>query len=118
MEELKPGGAQILVTESNKKEYLDLLAQYRLATSVKQEIEAFVKGTIKKDFTPRHKVFFSVYSWSISPLHSLRGIFNSCLCTYFVPGSLLFLGREEGGNLGKRLIMQFPEANRRKKNLN
>ena len=58
MEELKPGGAQIPVTESNKKEYLDLLAQYRLATSVKQEIEAFVKGMIKKDFTPRHKVFF------------------------------------------------------------
>lgn len=112
MEELKPGGAQIPVTESNKKEYLDLLAQYRLATSVKQEIEAFVKGTIKKDFTPRHKVFFSVYSWYISPLHSLR------LCTYFVPGSLLFLGREEGGNLGTRLIMQFPEANRRKKNIN
>ncbi|XP_058965485.2 apoptosis-resistant E3 ubiquitin protein ligase 1 [Pocillopora verrucosa] len=44
LEELKPGGAQIPVTESNKKEYLDLLAQYRLATSVKQEIEAFVKG--------------------------------------------------------------------------
>lgn len=42
--ELKPGGAHIPVTESNKKEYLDLLAQYRLATSVKQEIEAFAKG--------------------------------------------------------------------------
>lgn len=45
--ELKPGGAHIPVTESNKKEYLDLLAQYRLATSVKQEIEAFAKGAIK-----------------------------------------------------------------------
>ena len=33
------------MTESNKKEYLDLLAQYRLASSVKQEIEAFAKGT-------------------------------------------------------------------------
>ena len=43
--ELKPGGTQIPVTESNKKEYLDLLAQYRLASSVKQEIEAFAKGT-------------------------------------------------------------------------
>ena len=41
MAELKPGGAQIPVTESNKKEYLDLLAQYRLSSSVKQEIEAF-----------------------------------------------------------------------------
>lgn len=43
--ELKPGGSQIPVTESNKKEYLDLLAQYRLSSSVKQEIEAFAKGT-------------------------------------------------------------------------
>lgn len=42
--ELKPGGSQIPVTESNKKEYLDLFAQYRLASSVKQEIEAFAKG--------------------------------------------------------------------------
>ena len=45
MVELKPGGAQIPVTESNKKEYLDLLAQYRLSFSVKQEIEAFAKGS-------------------------------------------------------------------------
>ncbi|XP_073249496.1 apoptosis-resistant E3 ubiquitin protein ligase 1-like [Porites lutea] len=44
MVELKPGGAHIPVTESNKKEYLDLLAQYRLSSSVKQEIEAFTKG--------------------------------------------------------------------------
>ncbi|XP_073250144.1 apoptosis-resistant E3 ubiquitin protein ligase 1-like [Porites lutea] len=44
MVELKPGGAQIPVTESNKKEYLDLLAQYRLSSSVKQVIEAFAKG--------------------------------------------------------------------------
>ena len=45
MVELKPGGAQIPVTESNKKEYLDLLAQYRLSSSVKQEIETFAKGS-------------------------------------------------------------------------
>ena len=45
--ELKPGGSQIPVTESNKKEYLDLLAQYRLASSVKQEIEAFAKGNCR-----------------------------------------------------------------------
>ena len=45
--ELKPGGSQIPVTESNKKEYLDLLAQYRLSSSVKQEIEAFAKGNCR-----------------------------------------------------------------------
>ena len=45
--ELKPGGSQIPVTESNKKEYLDLLAQYRLSSSVKHEIEAFAKGSVE-----------------------------------------------------------------------
>ena len=45
MVELKSGGAQIPVIESKKKEYLDLLAQYRLSSSVKQEIEAFAKGS-------------------------------------------------------------------------
>ena len=44
--DLKPGGSQIPVTESNKQEYLDLLAQYRLSSSVKQEIEAFAKGSL------------------------------------------------------------------------
>jgi len=48
--ELKPGGSQIPVTESNKKEYLDLLAQYRLSSSVKQEIEAFAKGVAEISF--------------------------------------------------------------------
>ncbi|XP_031569260.1 apoptosis-resistant E3 ubiquitin protein ligase 1-like [Actinia tenebrosa] len=41
---LKPGGAQIPVTEENKLEYLNLLAQYRLVTSCQQEIESFLKG--------------------------------------------------------------------------
>ena len=50
--ELKPGGAQIPVTQSNKKEYLDLLAQYRLSFSVKQEIEAFAKGSRSLIATP------------------------------------------------------------------
>ena len=44
--DLKPGGSHIPVTESNKMEYLDLLAQYRLSNSCKQEIEAFAKGSI------------------------------------------------------------------------
>ena len=41
---LKENGAEIDVTEENKREYLDLLAQYRLAKRVKDEIEAFLKG--------------------------------------------------------------------------
>ena len=42
--ELKPGGCQIPVTEDNKLEYLTLIAEYRLALSVKDEIGSFLKG--------------------------------------------------------------------------
>lgn len=42
--ELLPGGSSLPVTEDNKMQYLNLLAQYRLATSVQEEIEAFLKG--------------------------------------------------------------------------
>ena len=42
---LKPGGASIEVTNENKMEYLNCLAQYRLVYRVKDEIEAFLKGT-------------------------------------------------------------------------
>ena len=45
--ELLPGGSSLPVTEDNKMQYLDLLAQYRLATSVQDEIEAFLKGKLK-----------------------------------------------------------------------
>lgn len=42
--ELVPGGAKMKVTNENKCQYLDALAQYRLANSVKDEMEAFLKG--------------------------------------------------------------------------
>ncbi|XP_030855144.1 apoptosis-resistant E3 ubiquitin protein ligase 1 isoform X1 [Strongylocentrotus purpuratus] len=42
--ELLPGGSSLQVTEDNKMQYLDLLAQYRLSTSVQEEIDAFLKG--------------------------------------------------------------------------
>ncbi|XP_067031930.1 apoptosis-resistant E3 ubiquitin protein ligase 1-like isoform X2 [Acropora muricata] len=50
--DLKPCGRHIPVTESNKMEYLDLLAQYRLSSSCKQEIEAFAKGL--NEFVPEN----------------------------------------------------------------
>ncbi len=43
---LKENGAELDVTEENKMEYLDLLAQHRLARSVKEEIDAFLKGIV------------------------------------------------------------------------
>lgn len=42
--ELIPGGSKIRVTNQNKLVYLDALAQYRLATSVREEVEYFLKG--------------------------------------------------------------------------
>lgn len=42
--ELISGGAQIAVTNENKMHYLNLLAQYRLATQVRDEVEHFLKG--------------------------------------------------------------------------
>uniref|UniRef100_T1IIH2 HECT-type E3 ubiquitin transferase n=1 Tax=Strigamia maritima TaxID=126957 RepID=T1IIH2_STRMM len=44
VEELVTNGARISVTNQNKLQYLDALAQYRLASSVKFEVEAFLKG--------------------------------------------------------------------------
>ncbi len=41
---LKENGAELDVTEENKMEYLDLLAQHKLAKCVKEEIDAFLKG--------------------------------------------------------------------------
>jgi hypothetical protein len=42
--ELVPGGIKIRVTNQTKHQYLDALAQYRLANSVKDEMEHFLKG--------------------------------------------------------------------------
>lgn len=42
--ELISGGSQIAVTNENKMHYLNLLAQYRLASQVRDEVEHFLKG--------------------------------------------------------------------------
>ena len=42
--ELKPNGANIEVTDANKREYLLLLANYRLAHKVQKQIQSFAKG--------------------------------------------------------------------------
>ncbi len=39
-----PGGSKIPVMDSNKLRYLDCLAQYKLATNMKDEVEGFLKG--------------------------------------------------------------------------
>lgn len=42
--ELIPGGSKIRVYNTSKLQYLDALAQYKLATCIKDEIDAFLKG--------------------------------------------------------------------------
>ncbi|TIC76091.1 HECT-domain-containing protein [Wallemia mellicola] len=41
---LKEGGEDIELNESNKKEYVDLMVQFRIVTRVKDQFEAFMSG--------------------------------------------------------------------------
>ncbi|KAF9466383.1 HECT-domain-containing protein [Collybia nuda] len=42
--ELKPGGADVPVTEENKKEYVEHVVDYRISKRVKEQFEAFMSG--------------------------------------------------------------------------
>ncbi|CAL5383970.1 unnamed protein product [Camellia sinensis] len=42
--ELIPGGRNIRVTEENKHEYVDLVAEHRLTTAIRPQITAFLEG--------------------------------------------------------------------------
>jgi E3 ubiquitin-protein ligase NEDD4 len=42
--ELKPGGADIPVTQENKKDYVDCIVEYRISKRVNEQFEAFMSG--------------------------------------------------------------------------
>ena len=42
--ELRPGGADVYVTEENKKEYVDAVVEYRISKPVKEQFDAFMSG--------------------------------------------------------------------------
>ncbi|EDR11266.1 uncharacterized protein LACBIDRAFT_247319, partial [Laccaria bicolor S238N-H82] len=42
--DLKPGGADVPVTEENKKEYVDHVVDYRISKRVNEQFEAFMSG--------------------------------------------------------------------------
>jgi E3 ubiquitin-protein ligase NEDD4 len=42
--DLKPGGADIAVTEENKKEYVDSVVEYLISKRVKDQFDAFMSG--------------------------------------------------------------------------
>ncbi|KJE88728.1 Nedd4 protein [Capsaspora owczarzaki ATCC 30864] len=44
MVELKPGGANIPVTEANKSEYVNLLASWRLSRGIEEQMKSFMTG--------------------------------------------------------------------------
>ena len=44
--DLKPGGANIPVTEGNKKEYIDAVVEYRIHKRVQEQFEAFMEGLL------------------------------------------------------------------------
>lgn len=56
--ELIPGGAHIKVDNENKREYVDLVAQHRMTTAIRGQIDAFLKGF-----------------WQVVP-QSIIGLFN------------------------------------------
>jgi E3 ubiquitin-protein ligase NEDD4 len=42
--DLKPGGADIAVTEENKKEYVELMVEYYISKRVKDQFDTFMSG--------------------------------------------------------------------------
>ena len=43
MVELKPGGAGVKVTDSNKREYVNLIAAHHMTTAIKPQLTAFLQ---------------------------------------------------------------------------
>ncbi len=44
MKELKPGGNNIIVTEANKREYVQLACQMKMTGSIQAQIKSFLEG--------------------------------------------------------------------------
>ncbi|EEB95035.1 hypothetical protein MPER_06057, partial [Moniliophthora perniciosa FA553] len=45
--DLKPGGADIPVTEENKKEYVNAIVEYRISKRVKDQFDSFMEGLLE-----------------------------------------------------------------------
>ena len=50
-DDLIPGGADVDVTDANKREYIRLIAQHRLTSSIRAQIDSFLEGL--QDLVPR-----------------------------------------------------------------
>lgn len=62
--ELKPGGANIPVTEKNKKEYIERMVKWRIERGVVQQTESLVRGfyEVKKILAG---IYFFLFSLNI-----------------------------------------------------
>ena len=56
---MKQGGKKILVTNENKKEYVELLCQNKLYSSIQKQIDAFLEGFY--ELIPKELV--SIFNW-------------------------------------------------------
>lgn len=59
--DLKPNGRNIAVTDSNKDEYIQLIAEYRLTTSIKQQLDFFLEGFY--EIIPKEHI--AIVSWCL-----------------------------------------------------
>lgn len=59
MHELKPGGASIIVTEENKREYVKLYVNYRFMRGIEQQFMSLQKGM----YLTSHKLW---HSWILT----------------------------------------------------
>jgi E3 ubiquitin-protein ligase HUWE1 len=50
-DELIPGGADVEVTDANKREYIRLIAQHKLTSTIRAQIDSFIEGL--QDLVPR-----------------------------------------------------------------
>ena len=60
--ELKPGGANIPVTEKNKKEYIERMVKWRIERGVVQQTESLVRGFYEVKAVSRRAVLRSAIS--------------------------------------------------------
>lgn len=70
---LKEGGQSIPVTNENKREYVQLSAEYRLVLSIKEQIEAFLSGfyeIIPKDLIAIVRILTRVPRYRLIMIHS------------------------------------------------
>ncbi|KAL7989118.1 hypothetical protein Chor_008037 [Crotalus horridus] len=86
--DLKPNGSEITVTNENKREYIDLVIQWRFVNRVQKQMNAFLEGFIELLPTDLIKIFDeNELERQNSSMHVLVSFLNNVL-----PSQLLMCG--------------------------